>query len=172
MIPLQVPVVPSHLVRSSWVLSLVQTGSKFPLQGQVLPVGVCHPTSGNLLSGSSVSQGRSLFFAPSTFRRKIQSGGNGGSGASAIPAPGLASTGARMLHAQNRCPSVTRLLIKGCVCMDLKSGYFHVPQLERLEKTFTFADMYKEILTGYHHRDLAASFFLHGFSFLYKFIFP
>lgn len=68
--PLQVPVVPSHSVRDSWVLSLVQTGSRFPLQGRVLPVGVCHPTSGNLLSGSSISPGTSLFLAPSTFGGK------------------------------------------------------------------------------------------------------
>lgn len=161
----------SHLVRNSWVLSLVQTGSKFSLQGQVLPVGVCHPTSGNLLSGSSISPGRSLFLARSTFGGKVQSGGSGGSGASAIPAPGLASTGARMLRAQNRCPSVTCLFIKGCICMDLKPSYFHAPQLERLEKTFTSADTHNEILNGYHHHDLAASFFLHGFSFLCKFLF-
>lgn len=46
-IPLQVPVMPSCLVRDSWVLSLVQTGWRFPLQGRVLSVGVCHPTSGS-----------------------------------------------------------------------------------------------------------------------------
>lgn len=54
------------------------------------------------LSGSSISPGRSLFFVPSTFGGKDQSDGNGGSGASAIPAPGFASTGARMLLAQHR----------------------------------------------------------------------
>lgn len=55
--------------------------------------------------------------------------------------------------------------------MDLKPDYFHVPQLERLEKTFTSADTHaKEILAGYHHHDLAASYFLHVFSFLCKFL--
>lgn len=173
-IPLQVPVVPSHLVRDSWVLSLVHTGSRFPLQGQVLPVGVRHPTSDNNLSGSSMSPGRSLFLAPSTFGGKVSVWWEWRQWCLCNSCTRICQHGSQDASrtAWNRCPSVTPLLITGCVCMDLKPGYFHMPQLERLEKTFTSADAHtKEILAGYHHHDLAASFFLHGFSFLCKFLF-
>lgn len=66
--PLQVPVMPCCLVRDSWVFSLVQTGWRFPMQGQCF---LCHPMSGNLLSGSSISPQRSLFHSPSTFGGKV-----------------------------------------------------------------------------------------------------
>lgn len=150
MLPLQVPVVPSCLVRDSCVLSLVQTGWRFPLQGQVLPVGLCHLTSGNLLSSSSISPGRSLILAPSTF-------GGKGSVWWEWRQWHLCNSCTRIFQhgsqdascpAQHRCPSVTPLLITRCVCMDLKPGSFHVPQLERLEKTFTSADTHTKEIPG------------------------
>lgn len=117
---------------------------------------------------AALAQGEACSLHLPPLEGRYQSGGNGGSGASAIPAqvPGC------FLHSTEQVLFSYPPLITGCVCMDLKPGYFHVPQLERLEKTFTSVDTHKkEILAGYHHRGLAASFFLHGFSFLCKFLF-
>lgn len=138
-IPLQVP---SPLARDSWVLSLVQTGWRFPLQGQLLSVGVCHPTSGNPLSGSSTSPGRSLFLAPSTFGGKVSVWWGWRQWCLCNSCTRIYQHGSQdaSCTAQHRCPSVTPLLITGCVCMDLKPGYFHVPQVERWEKAFISAD--------------------------------
>lgn len=59
--------------------------------------------------------------------------------------------------------------------MDLKTGYFcHATAREIGKNPFTSADMHKkEILSGYHQHDLAASFVLRclACAFLWKFLF-
>lgn len=137
---LQVPVMPSHLVRASWVLSLVQAGSRFPLQGQVS--SHIRQSLDCLTAASAQGESCSLYLPPLEGRCLV--------GMEAVVPlqflhQGLPAQEPRcFLHSTEQVPFSyppvdNRLCLHG-----FKTGYFNVPQLERLGKTFTPADTHRK----------------------------
>lgn len=88
------------------------------------------------LRGSSISPGSSLLFVPSAFGGKVSVWWEWRQWCLCNSCTRICQHRSQDAShkAQNRCPSVTPLLITGYVCMDLKPGFFHVPQLERWKK--------------------------------------
>lgn len=75
---------------------------KVPSAGPGVTVGVCNPMLAISWVAAALAQGQACSWHLPPLKGRYQSSGNGGSSTSAIPAPGFASTGTRMLLAQHR----------------------------------------------------------------------